>query len=328
MASTSQTSRWAALGLTALGPASWGTTYLVTTEWLPPGRPLLDAAVRALPAGLVILAVTRVLPRGLWWAKASLLGILNIGAFFALLFVAAYRLPGGVAATLGALQPLLVASLSVVLLRQRVSRRTVLAGLVGVAGIALLVLRADARLDAQGLLAGILATASMALGVVLVKRWGRPVGVGLVPFTGWLLASGGLFLVPVALVGEGPPPALTMPQVGGFAYMAVVSTTFAYVVWLRGIERLPATSVAFLPLLAPVVATLLGWAVLGQGLNPAQGLGLLLALGAMVAGQSGGTALTTRLRVRRQVRGPRARFPLAVPPSPVPQFTGWLRDRP
>ena len=42
---------------TALAPAAWGTTYLVTTELLPPGRPLLAGALRALPAGLVLAAV-------------------------------------------------------------------------------------------------------------------------------------------------------------------------------------------------------------------------------------------------------------------------------
>ncbi|MCF6506613.1 hypothetical protein E9549_04215 [Blastococcus sp. MG754426] len=31
---------WALTTVTALAPASWGTTYAVTTEWLPPDRPL------------------------------------------------------------------------------------------------------------------------------------------------------------------------------------------------------------------------------------------------------------------------------------------------
>lgn len=83
---------------TAIAPALWGTTYLVTTEFLPPDRPLLAGTLRALPAGLILLAFTRTLPRGSWWLKALALGTLNIGAFFALLFVSAYRLPGGVSA--------------------------------------------------------------------------------------------------------------------------------------------------------------------------------------------------------------------------------------
>src|SRR5437763_8832784 len=94
--------------LTALAPAIWGSTYLVTTELLPPGRPLLASTVRALPAGLALMAMGRVLPRGAWWWRAFVLGTLNIGAFFYLLFVAAYHLPGGVAALVISVQPMLV----------------------------------------------------------------------------------------------------------------------------------------------------------------------------------------------------------------------------
>lgn len=89
----------------ALAPAAWGTTYLVTTELLPEGRPLLLAALRALPAGLLLLLIGRKLPKGRWWGRAAVLGMLNIGLFFPLTFVGAYRLPGGVAATIGAIQP-------------------------------------------------------------------------------------------------------------------------------------------------------------------------------------------------------------------------------
>jgi probable blue pigment (indigoidine) exporter len=105
--------------LTPVTPAVWGTTYAVTTEFLPPGRPLLAGVLRALPAGLVLLALTRRLPTGIWWWRSAVLGFLNIGLFFALLFVSAYRLPGGMAAVLGAAQPLVVAGLTVLLLTER-----------------------------------------------------------------------------------------------------------------------------------------------------------------------------------------------------------------
>ena len=49
----------AATGATALAPMTWGTTYIVATTWLPPDRPLLAAVGRALPAGLLLLALTR-----------------------------------------------------------------------------------------------------------------------------------------------------------------------------------------------------------------------------------------------------------------------------
>jgi probable blue pigment (indigoidine) exporter len=276
---------WAVTALTAVAPVTWGTTYVVTTEWLPPDRPLLAATVRALPAGLLLVAAGRVLPRGAWWWKAAVLGTLNIGAFFALLFVAAYRLPGGVAAVLGAVQPLVVALLALPLLSQPLRARTFVLGGAGVAGVALVVLTDAARLDGLGVLAGLAGTVCMGAGVVLTKRWGRPVPV--LAFTGWQLAAGGVLLLPLALAVEGLPPTVTAGQVGGFLYLAVVNTAVAYVLWLRGIGLLPADRVSFLALLSPVVAAGAGWVLLGQSLGPLQLAGVVLALGSVVLAQRG-----------------------------------------
>ena len=94
MATPRTDARPIALATAAVAPIVWGTTYAVTTELLPVGRPLLAGALRALPAGLVLLAIGRRLPEGVWWWRSAVLGTLNIGAFFALLFVAAGRLDG------------------------------------------------------------------------------------------------------------------------------------------------------------------------------------------------------------------------------------------
>jgi probable blue pigment (indigoidine) exporter len=272
--------------VTALAPAIWGTTYLVTSEWLPPGRPLLAAVARALPAGLVLVALTRRLPHGGWWWRAAVLGALNIGAFFALLFVAAYRLPGGVAATIIAAQPLLVVALSGRFLGERVAARVVLAGAAGVVGVALLVLRGATTLDAIGVAAALGAAAAMAVGIVLSKRWPSP--APLLATTGWQLVAGGLLAAPVALAVEGPPPAtLTPGNLAGYAYLTVVGSALAYALWFRGIRALSPTHVTFLALLSPVVATALGWIALGQQLTPLQALGGLIVLGSVAAAQSG-----------------------------------------
>jgi probable blue pigment (indigoidine) exporter len=276
--------RLALILVTALAPAVWGSTYLVTSEFLPPGRPLLAAVIRSLPAGLVLILLTRQLPKGIWWWRAFALGALNIGIFLALLFVAAYRLPGGVAATVMAIQPLIVAGLAAALLGERLSVRTALAGVAGVLGVSLLVLRANAQLDAIGVLAAIAGAVTMASGIVLSKRWGSPVPV--IAMTGWQLAAGGLLLLPVAYFVEGPPPAtLTLTNIAAYAYLAIPGAAIAYAIWFRGIRELSATSVTFLSLLSPVVATTLGWLVLDQALSPLQGLGALIVLSALLVVQ-------------------------------------------
>ena len=269
--------------VTAVAPAVWGTTYLVTSEFLPPDRPLLAAVVRALPAGLLLIALTRGRPTGDWWWRALILGTLNIGAFLALLFVAAYRLPGGVAATVGAIQPVLVGCLSAGLLGERLQTRTVVAGAAGIAGVSLLVLRADARLDGLGVAAALGGAVVMALGVVLAKRWRSSAPV--LATTGWQLTAGGLVLVPPLFLFEGLPSTLTGVNIAGYAYLSIIGAALAYHLWFLGIRALSPTNVTFLGLLSPVVATALGWLVLDQQLTAAQLAGGLLVLAAVVAPQ-------------------------------------------
>lgn len=269
--------------LTALAPAIWGTTYIVTTELMPADRPLLTALLRALPVGIALTVATRRVPRGVWWWRTTVLGTLNIGAFFALLFVAAYRLPGGVAATAGALQPIVAAALAAWLLGEPFTRRVAGAGISGVMGVALLVLGPQAALDPIGVAAAVAGTGSMAAGVVLTKRWGRP--VGLLTATGWQLVAGGLVLAPLAILIEGAPPRFTVENWLGTGWLALLGTGLAYSLWFRGIERLPVNALTFLGLLSPVVATVLGWAVLGQRLSAAQLVGALLIAIAVIAPQ-------------------------------------------
>ena len=97
---------------TCLPPLLWGTTYVVTTLFLPADHALWSGVLRALPAGLLLLALSRTLPSGDWWWKAAVLGVLNIGAFFPLLFLAAYTLPGGIAAVFAAASPLVITALA------------------------------------------------------------------------------------------------------------------------------------------------------------------------------------------------------------------------
>ncbi|NEC65707.1 EamA family transporter [Streptomyces sp. SID9727] len=276
--------------LTALAPAVWGTTYIVTTEFLPAGHPLFAGLLRALPAGLLALAVTRTLPRGAWWGKAAVLGVLNIGLFLPLLFIAAERLPGGVAATLGAAQPLVVAVLAVAVLRHPLSARPLLWGVTGVLGVGLVVVGPGAGLDAAGVAAGLAGAVTMGLGVTLTKRWGRPEGVGPLAFTGWQLTAGGLFLAPVTFLAEGAPPAIDGRAALGYLWLGLIGGLLTYALWFRGIGALPVTSVAVLGLLSPLVAAGLGALFLGQTLGPVQLAGFALALASIVGGQLPGRA--------------------------------------
>ena len=272
--------------LTALAPIIWGTTYFVTTQFLPPNRPLFVSVIRAAPIGLLMLAGFRELPKGIWFWRASVLGTLNIGLFFALLFTAAYRLPGGVVATLMAVQPLLVALLAWVILAEHPALRTFIAAGLGLLGVGLIVLGPAVSFDTVGVIAGMAATLVMASGTVLTKRWGR--SAPLLVFTSWQLVAGGLMLLPFAFAIEGAPPTLTTMNLLGFAWLGMVGTGIAYALWFRGLGKLKVSTVAILGLLSPVSAMLLDFLFLKKSLTAMQIGGAVLVFGSILISQLSG----------------------------------------
>ena len=268
--------RYVELMLAAMAPIIWGSTYIVTTQLLPQGYPLTASVLRALPAGLLLLVVTRQLPPRAWLGRIAVLGALNFAIFWAALFVAAYRLPGGVAATVGSIQPLLVLVLAHLVLAAPLRLLSVTAALAGLVGVALLVLQADAGLDLSGIVAAQIGALSMALGVVLTRKWQPPVPA--LTFTAWQLTAGGLILLPVALWAEPSLRVLDARNIAGFLWLGLFGAALTYYLWFRAIARLGPAAVTGLGFLSPLTAVLLGWALLGQTLTPQQTLGALIVL--------------------------------------------------
>jgi probable blue pigment (indigoidine) exporter len=269
--------------ITALAPLIWGSTYVVTTELLPSGYPITASALRALPAGLLLLLIVRHLPRGEWWWKSALLGAFNFTIFQTMLFVSAYRLPGGVAATVGAIQPLLVIVLARFFMGNPIRLLSIVGGLAGISGVALLVLTPHAKLDMIGIVAGLIGAVSMAFGTVLSRHWQPPVSP--LTVTAWQLTAGGILLVPIALVFEPALPSLTLNNWLGFAWLGLVGGAFAYIVWFRGISRLESSAVSSLGFLSPLMAVILGWVLLDQQLSALQMAGMAVVLASVWVSQ-------------------------------------------
>lgn len=274
---------WRDVLLTALAPAIWGSTYIVTSELLPPDRPFTAALIRVLPAGLLLLLITQHMPGKRAWWRLLVLSALNIGVFQALLFVAAYRLPGGLAAVLGAIQPLLVMVLAWVADRRAPGSATLWFALLGVCGMAVLLLSPQTVFEPVGMAAALLGAACMACGVWLTRRWRMDLPV--LALTGWQLLLGGLMLLPVAWWVDAPLPALTPTQWAAYAYLCLAGALLAYALWFRGVARLPTVAVASLGLLSPLSAVVLGWALLDQSMTGTALLGLVVVLVSVFAVQ-------------------------------------------
>ncbi len=274
------------IALTAIAPLVWGSTYYVTTEFLPAGYPITMAALRALPAGLLLLILARQLPQGIWWMRAFILGSLNFTLFWTFLFVAAYRLPGGVAATVGAVQPLIVVFLAAMLIGTTVKTSAVVAATIGIAGVGLLVLGSGISLDPIGLLAGIGGAVSMGAGTVLTRKWQAP--VPLLTLAAWQLTAGGLLLIPLALLFEPALTPLNVRNIYGIAYLTLIGAALTYILWFRGVSRIEPSAVSALGFLSPLSAVIIGWMLLDQSLTPTQIAGAGVVLTAIWLGQRAG----------------------------------------
>ncbi|MFJ6540659.1 EamA family transporter [Streptomyces sp. NPDC091385] len=284
--------RWVAL--TAIAPVAWGTNYFVTHEFLPPDRPLYGAALRALPAGLVLLALARKRPHGAWWWRSAVLGLLNVSVFFVLVYVAAQLLPTSVASTVMAVSPLTMMLIAWPLVGER-PRGAHLAGAVtGLAGVCLLLLTGAEAVSLSGVGASVAAMLVSSLGYILAKRWstgtGGQAGTDVLAATAWQLTAGGLMLLPAAVVVEGSPPVLSAPAILAFGYVALIATALACVAWFTGLRRLPAGTVGLVGLLNPVAGVLLGTLVAAEALTVRQWGGLLLVLAGVALGRPSRTA--------------------------------------
>lgn len=266
--------------LTALVPCIWGSTFVVTTELLPKSGAFTNASIRALMAGFLLLLLNKEFPKGEWLWKIVVVGALNFSIFWWLLFVAAYRLPGGVAATVGSIQPLFVYALSVRLLNAESNWRIYVVACCGVLGVAMLAITPEARIDTLGILAAIGGALSMALGVVLTKRWQMKVSP--LSFAAWQLIVGGTLLVPAALMFEEPFAPMTADNLIGHLFLGVVGGAITYAIWFYGISRLGPVIPTTLGFFSPLTAMALGWLMLGQSLTSVQILGAVLVLGSVV----------------------------------------------
>ncbi len=283
--------------VTAIAPIAWGSSYVVTRQLLPAESPLWGGLLRALPAGLILLLISRRLPTGSWWWRSLLLGALNVGGFFVLIYIAGQRLPSSLAATLMSTSALVMMLFAWAMLRQRPRVIAVLGALVGLVGVAIMLGFGGGPVDLWGVAVSLGAMVASSFGYILTARWGADIPA--LTMSSWQLVGGSLLLIPVAILVEGAPPVLTPSSALGFAYLTVVATAIAYVAWFTGLRRLPAGVVGVVGLLNPVTGVVLGVAIAGEAFGLTQGIGLALVLGGIALGS------LPPLRTRRR--------PVAVP---------------
>lgn len=274
------------MAITAIAPIAWGSTYYVTRHLLPPDAALWGAVIRCLPAGLLVLALVRRLPRGSWWWRSVVLGALTVGGLNVLVYVAAQRLATSLASTIMSTSAAALLLLSWIVLRQRPRTHAVVGAAVGIAGVVVMLQPGGGEVDPWGVAASIVAMLSSSLGFVLTRRWGPEVPA--LTMTAWQLIAGSLVVVPFAMIVEGAPPALDAPALAGFAYVIVVATAIAYAAWFAGLAQLSGAVVGIVGLLNPVTGVLLGVLLAGEPFGPVEAIGFALVVAGVVLGVTRG----------------------------------------
>ncbi|PSP50522.1 EamA family transporter [Halobacteriales archaeon QH_7_69_31] len=265
-------SRWYATALFVTLATMWGLSFpaiSVGLEYIPP---LLFAAFRydtaaVLLLGYAISTTDNWRPVGRNNQQAVLAGGLFLVAGNGLLFIGQQTVPSGVAAILQAMVPIATALWAMALLGERLSGVGSVGVALGFLGVALVVQpNPDSLLagDTAGRLIILGQVASVSLGSVLVDR-AQP-SMERVPMTGWAMLVGGLVLHLLSLAaGEPVPASVAEPAaVGAVAYLGVFSTALAFIIYFTILHDRGAFEASLVAYLVPVVATVVGVAVLGE----------------------------------------------------------------
>ena len=241
----------------------------------PQAGPLGMVLLRLGFSAVILLAVTRPGVRGHSrrdWAAAAVFGVV-LATMNGLFYLALERLPLGVTVTIEVLGPLTLSIIAAGRARALVWAGLALAGVVALAG------GGWDRLDGLGVAFALGAAAMWALYILSSAR----VGAAFAKLDGlaWAMVIGALVAVPFGVVDAGA--ALLRPDVLALgAAVALLSSTLPYAFELIALRRLAASAFAVLMSLAPAIAALAGFVLLGQHLSWLEVAGIALVIVASV----------------------------------------------
>ncbi|WP_241661549.1 EamA family transporter [Thermomonospora catenispora] len=314
------------------GGKAWGLTLAVLSSVCfgasgPFGKALIGAGleplqavwVRVTGAALVLVPLVAVV-RGraalagarVHWPALGAYGAVAVAACQGLYFVAASRLPVGVAILLEFTGPVLVLVWIRLVRRTRVPRAAAVGVGLAMIGLACVVeIWSGIGLDPIGLAAGLGAAACQAAYFLLVERMTGRVDPLVMTAAGMVVGSALLTVAaaPWALpwevlaqrvaVGDHAAPGWTLA-----VWIVLVSTVLAYLTGVAAVQRLSAPVAGAICYIEAVAATVIAWAALGERLTVAQLLG-------------GVTVLAGAFVAQRAAAAPRSPEPRAEGPDPV-----------
>jgi drug/metabolite transporter (DMT)-like permease len=270
----------------------WASAYVPSKIAAVQSQPLWFLAARFAAAGIVLALLAAILrrpalPSARAWLVAAALGVLANALYLGLTYSALHHLSSGMGAIIASTNPLVLALVAPWLLAERLTPLKLVGLLLGFGGVLAIV---AARAGSQGArpsdvalaFAGVIASIGS---VILFKRWAT--GSDLIALNAVQLLAAAVAVVPAAYLVSGAPQVTLTPElVGSFAYLVVVVSVGASLLWFWLLSRGEASRVTAYYYLTPVFGLALSALLLHERVGPHELFGL--------AAIAGGIALVQR----------------------------------
>jgi drug/metabolite transporter (DMT)-like permease len=261
----------------------WGTTYALTKFTLPDWPPLLLAALRALPAGILLFCYKPSFPCLSQWKLLVVTGVINIGAFFLFIFMMAQSLPSAISAIGMISVPVFAMLFQWLILHRRPSQIQRISG----AGLIILAYflfdPQSVSLSLLGMLAMLCAIFCIIIGSTLTKSFGSSIDWRTV--LSWQLIIGGIFLTIATVIDASISPERYEPLMNqinltaclGLLWLCLVNTVLSYLLYVWLLQRMSVVEFTFGGVANPIAGVLLGGWLLNEVFTMAQ-YGLMLGM--------------------------------------------------
>jgi len=255
----------------------WGSTYLgirIAIETIPP---FAMASIRFFIAGSVLFAVTLLRERRSFapptrreWRDTFIVAGFLLGGGMGMVAWGEQTVPSGIAALIIALMPLWVAVIGRVFLGEHLPRAAVIGILVGLVGVAILVVPAGVganQFDPAGVAALMLSPILWATGSLFAAHRAQLPRRPLLA-TGMQMVAGGIILGGMAAATGEPArfdvPAISAESLAALAYLTVIGSLVAFTAygWLLRVAPLPL--IATYAYVNPIVAVILGALIVSE----------------------------------------------------------------
>lgn len=275
--------------IVAVLSAIYASCYATVKAGLQFAPPLWFGGLRALIAGLAIFVLMIVLRQQLFparreWPLLLTLALTGTTLAYGAMFLSPGRTGVGIASLLGNLQPLLVIVLAAIFLSEPLTRGKAAALVLGLTGVVLIAVPALTGPNAFGISGAVLAlvaSVSLAIGMVLVKRMGTP--PNLLILTAWQSTLGSLpLLATSALVERDSAVTWNVEFVGLLLFLALVGTSFPTVVWYWLLQRGDLGRLTLFLFLVPVFGLGVGAFLFGEALGLLSVIGVVLTVSGIV----------------------------------------------